>query len=145
MTHDSPPESASWCHMDFHPFDGVSPLNSHRSVHQCRLKYCTSRSCCLAASMLANVPRLRRFPVCAFFFLEYKRNCPDLSLRIMLTLDARNVIPVAHFDNSVCFRYLLLEQRSQSAAHHTTQARRIIPKGVKSQHVYSQYNRETLG
>jgi len=55
---------------------------------QCRLKYCTSRSCCLAASSVANVPKLRGLPVCAFFFREYKRNCPDLSFRIMNNLDA---------------------------------------------------------
>ena len=34
------------------------------------------------------MPRLRRFPEDASFFREYKRNCPDLSLRIMRDIDA---------------------------------------------------------
>src|SRR5436190_39027 len=50
---------------------------------QCRLKYCTSRSCFMAASLLEKVPRLRRFPVCGSTLREYRRYCPDLSLRIM--------------------------------------------------------------
>src|SRR6185503_3092592 len=47
------------------------------------LKYCTSRSRCLAFSSVEKVPRLRRFPVDASFLREYNRNSPDLSLRIM--------------------------------------------------------------
>src|SRR5712671_6264203 len=50
---------------------------------QCRLKYCTARSCRSAAARVPNVPRLRRFPVRGFFFLEYNRYLPDFSLRIM--------------------------------------------------------------
>jgi len=57
-----------------------------RAIHspplQCRLKNCTARSCCLAVSSVENVPRLRRFPE-ASFLREYRRYCPDLSLRIM--------------------------------------------------------------
>jgi hypothetical protein len=53
-----------------------------------RLKYCTSRSCCLAASSVLKVPRLRRFPVDVSFLREYKRYCPDFSFRIMIHVDA---------------------------------------------------------
>jgi hypothetical protein len=38
---------------------------------------------------------LRRLPVLAFFFLEYSRNSPDFSLRIMLWFDARHTGSVA--------------------------------------------------
>ena len=55
---------------------------------QCLLKYCTSRSCCFACSREEKVPRLRRLPVAPSFLREYKRNCPDLSLRIMPDIDA---------------------------------------------------------
>ena len=37
---------------------------------QCRLKYCTSRSCFSAASRESKVPRLRRLPVFGFCFFE---------------------------------------------------------------------------
>src|SRR5437868_338753 len=47
------------------------------------LKNCTSPSCFFAAANDENVPRLRRFPVFASFFREYKRNSPDFNLRIM--------------------------------------------------------------
>jgi hypothetical protein len=50
---------------------------------QCRLKYCTARSWASAFSRVANVPRLRRLPVFASFLREYKRYCPDGSLRII--------------------------------------------------------------
>lgn len=52
-------------------------------MFQCRLKYCTARSWVSAFSRDGNVPRLRRFPVFAFFLREYNRYCPDLSLRII--------------------------------------------------------------
>ncbi|HZU31909.1 MAG TPA: hypothetical protein VFB79_12390, partial [Candidatus Angelobacter sp.] len=55
-----------------------SPCNT-----QCRLKYCTARSCALAFSSDENVPRLRRFPVLGFFLREYSRYSPDFSFRIM--------------------------------------------------------------
>src|SRR5580698_6290240 len=55
---------------------------------QCLLKYCTARSCCFAFSRVEKVPRLRRLPVLTFFFLEYSRNSPDFSLRIMFHFDA---------------------------------------------------------
>jgi len=51
---------------------------------QCRLKYCTARSCALALSSDENVPRLRRLPVLEFFFREYSRYSPDFNLRIIL-------------------------------------------------------------
>jgi hypothetical protein len=38
--------------------------------------------------MVAKVPRLRRLPVSASFFLEYKRYWPDLIFRIISDLDA---------------------------------------------------------
>ena len=38
----------------------------------------------LGCLRLPNVPRLRRFPVLAFFFREYRRYFPDFSFRIML-------------------------------------------------------------
>jgi len=47
------------------------------------LKYWTSRSCRLACTSVENVPRLRRLPVEASFFLEYKRYSPVLSFRII--------------------------------------------------------------
>src|SRR5579863_2832785 len=62
--------------------------NKRPPAVQCLLKYCTSRSCCLACSSVAKVPRLRRLPVEVSFLREYKRNWPDLSLRIMQRLDA---------------------------------------------------------
>jgi hypothetical protein len=37
---------------------------------QCRLKYCTARSCCSAAARLLKVPRLRRLPVFGFGLRE---------------------------------------------------------------------------
>src|SRR5580704_11190684 len=37
---------------------------------QCRLKYCTARSCFSAAARLSKVPRLRRRPVFGFFLRE---------------------------------------------------------------------------
>ena len=62
---------------------------TYSTAPQCLLKYCTARSCCFAFSKVEKVPRLRRLPVLAFFFLEYSRNSPDLSLRIMFRFDAR--------------------------------------------------------
>src|SRR6202035_1881034 len=53
---------------------------------QWRLKYCTARSCALAFSIVEKVPRLRRFPVFAFFLREYKRYSPDFSFRIIVFL-----------------------------------------------------------
>jgi len=50
---------------------------------QARLKNCTARSCFLAAASDEKVPRFFLFPVFAFFVREYKRNSPDLSLRII--------------------------------------------------------------
>ena len=50
---------------------------------QWRLKYWTSRSCCSACSRVLKVPRLRRFPVWASFFLEYRRYSPVFSFRII--------------------------------------------------------------
>ena len=72
-------------------YNGASPLRRT----QCLLKYCTSRSCCLACSREEKVPRLRRLPVAASFLREYKRNCPDLSLRIMPDIDAGTTRRVA--------------------------------------------------
>src|ERR1700729_64394 len=62
---------------------------------QCLLKDCAARSCCFAFSKVEKVPRLRRLPVLAFFFLEYSRHSPDLSLRIMFRFDARRARSVA--------------------------------------------------
>lgn len=53
---------------------------------QCRLKYCTSRSCFSAAARVRKVPRLRRFPVFGSTLREYNRYSPDLSLRIIANL-----------------------------------------------------------
>src|SRR3979490_1901293 len=50
---------------------------------QCRLKYCTSRSCFSAAARDLKVPRLRRLPVFGLTLREYSRYSPDCSLRIM--------------------------------------------------------------
>jgi hypothetical protein len=48
----------------------------------------------LAASRLPNVPRFLGFPVAGFFFLEYSRYCPLLSLRIMPSKSmGRGIIP----------------------------------------------------
>lgn len=58
----------------------IGPLTH---VYEFRLKYCTSRSCCLACSSVLNVPRLRRLPVAGSFLREYRRNCPDFSFRII--------------------------------------------------------------
>lgn len=55
----------------------------HNKILQWCLKYCTAFSWASAACLLEKVPRLRRFPVLAFFLREYKRYWPDLSLRIM--------------------------------------------------------------
>jgi len=52
-------------------------------------------SCCLACSIVVNVPRLRRLPVEASFFLEYRRYCPDLSFRIIPAIDASVLLLVA--------------------------------------------------
>src|SRR6266513_2246770 len=49
---------------------------------QCRLKYCTAFSCFFAAAFVSNVPRFLRLPVFGFFFREYNRYLPFLSLRI---------------------------------------------------------------
>ncbi len=86
---------------------------TYSTAPQCLLKYCTARSCCFAFSKVEKVPRLRRLPVLAFFFLEYSRNSPDLSLRIMFRFDARqarSVAPVAEPRHS----YLLSPQTSFS-------------------------------
>jgi transposase len=42
--------------------DGRTQYEGHRGVllHECRLKYCTARSCFSAASRVSNVPRFRR-------------------------------------------------------------------------------------
>ena len=53
------------------------------SRHECRLKYCTARSCFSAASRVSNVPRFRRRFVRGSILREYSRYLPDLSLRIM--------------------------------------------------------------
>ena len=77
-----------------HFFTGCAMPESPQQSTQatlCLLKYCTSRSCCLACSSVANVPRLRRLPVLASILREYKRNCPDFSLRIMPDVDARRI------------------------------------------------------
>src|SRR5829696_8461403 len=50
---------------------------------QCRLKYCTARSCFSAAARDLKVPRLRRLPVFGLILREYSRYSPDCSLRIM--------------------------------------------------------------
>src|ERR1700712_4728567 len=50
---------------------------------QCRLKYCTSRSCFSAAARDLKVPRLRRLPVFGLVLREYSLYSPELSLRIM--------------------------------------------------------------
>jgi len=42
-------------------------------VRQCRLKYCTARSCFSAALRDLNVPRFLRRPVRGFFLREYNR------------------------------------------------------------------------
>jgi hypothetical protein len=55
-----------------------------------RLKYWTARSCASAAFRVAKVPRLRRFPVFASFFREYKRYWPELSFRIMIVSPSRD-------------------------------------------------------
>jgi len=62
---------------------GLALPRSIAQLHQPFLKYWTSRSCLAAAARVEKVPRLRRRPVFAFFFLEYSRYCPDFSLRIM--------------------------------------------------------------
>src|SRR4051794_23640044 len=54
--------------------------------HLARLKYCTARSWFSAAARVAKVPRFRRRPLRGFFFREYKRYWPDLSLRIMVSV-----------------------------------------------------------
>src|ERR1700675_4920893 len=54
-----------------------------RTETQCRLKYCTARSCFMAAARDLKVPRLRRLPVLGFFLREYRRKPPDFSLRII--------------------------------------------------------------
>src|ERR1700753_53035 len=51
--------------------------------HPARLKYCTARSCFLAAAIEENVPRFFRFPDFTSFFREYSRYSPDFNLRIM--------------------------------------------------------------
>lgn len=50
---------------------------------QARLKYCTARSCFLAAASEEKVPKFFRLPVFTSFLREYKRYPPDCSLRIM--------------------------------------------------------------
>lgn len=70
------------------------PLVPRSPALQCLLKYCTSRSCFSACCLVANVPRLRRFPS-SFFLREYKRYCPLLSFRIMIKKDAPLVSDVA--------------------------------------------------
>src|SRR5258708_29678979 len=50
---------------------------------QCRLKYCTSRSCFSAPARDLKVPRLRRLPVFGFTLREYSRYSPLCNLRIM--------------------------------------------------------------
>ena len=67
---------------------GIQAITRHKKKNQCLLKYCTARSCFLAAASEENVPRFFLFPVFASFFREYSRNSPDLSLRIMETEDA---------------------------------------------------------
>jgi hypothetical protein len=59
---------------------------SPERVQPRRLKNSTARSCFSAASRLANVPKFFRCPVRASFFREYKRNSPDLMLRIISRL-----------------------------------------------------------
>ena len=50
---------------------------------QCRLKYCTARSCFSAAPRVWNVPKFRRRPVFGFFFREYSRYPLALSFLII--------------------------------------------------------------
>src|SRR4051812_38960018 len=64
---------------------GRALISYHPPYHQCRLKYCTSRSCFSAASRVWNVPRLRRLPVFGSTLREYRRYPPAASLRIMAT------------------------------------------------------------
>lgn len=47
------------------------------------MKYCTSRSCFSAASLVLNVPKFLRFPVFASFFREYNRYSPDFNFLII--------------------------------------------------------------
>jgi hypothetical protein len=54
-----------------------------QAMLQARLKYCTARSCFLAAASDENVPKFFRFPVFEFFLREYRRYPPDFSFRIM--------------------------------------------------------------
>jgi hypothetical protein len=53
------------------------------SRYQCRLKYCTARSCFSAADRVLKVPRFRRRLVFGSSFREYNRYSPERSLRIM--------------------------------------------------------------
>src|SRR4051812_11043468 len=68
---------------------GRALISYHPPYHQCRLKYCTSRSCFSAASRVWNVPRLRRLPVFGSTLREYRRYPPAASLRIMATSSSR--------------------------------------------------------
>jgi hypothetical protein len=55
-----------------------------RLADQCRLKYCTARSCFSAAAREENVPRFFRFPVLGSSLREYKRYFPEDNFRIIV-------------------------------------------------------------
>jgi hypothetical protein len=102
------------------------------SLNQCFLKYCTSRSCCLAFSNVENVPRLRRLPVEASFFREYRRNSPDFSLRIMDPGMQR--IPLGYIREAAVHRDRNLDNLSYPRPHRITKggSRNRFPPPKKS-------------
>ena len=63
------------------PYRKTEP-SGKESNYPALLKYCTCFSCFCAAAFELNVPRFFLFPL-ASFFLEYKRNFPELNLRII--------------------------------------------------------------
>jgi hypothetical protein len=74
--------------------------NCTTTNYPARLKYCTARSCFLAAAREENVPRFFLLPVFASFFFEYKRYSPECNFRIM--------------KNGCRFRHLRLEDNASS-------------------------------
>src|SRR5579862_5061088 len=63
----------------------IKVMSAYAARAQPRLKYCTALSWASAACLVANVPRLRRLPVFAFFLREYNRYLPSFILRIMVS------------------------------------------------------------
>ena len=75
------------------------------SKRQCRLKYCTARSCLFAAASVLKVPRLRLFPVLGFFLREYSRYSPERSFLIIASYS----LDKQKFRSTVC-RFLKLRR-----------------------------------